>query len=149
MKLRVALLGIGLLISSVPPVQAYAAQAWAVTSPYHGQTFAYGTEWRRAWATSPRGNPRHLLLFLDYTNDPYIDNSNPREYDSFSFDFPSVRLQPDGRTFSYLAPNGRLIPVALKSSGFLGIEEIRLLPTSELIIDKPHGYLTLTLRVAE
>jgi hypothetical protein len=78
-----------------------------------------------------------------------VDRSNPRQYDNFSFDFPSVQLQPDGRTFAYRTPDGGLVPVARRKSGFLGIEEIDLLPTSELIIRQPHGSLTVLLRVVE
>jgi hypothetical protein len=147
MKRLSILLAGGLFLFSVLAARAYAPHVWYVTSPDHGQTFAYGTESHRAW--SSHRNPRHLLLFLDYTNDPFVDRSDPREYDNFSFDFPEVKLQPDGRTFSYRAPDGRAVPVALKSPGFLGIEEIKLLPTSKLIIEKSHGYLTLTLVIEE
>jgi hypothetical protein len=132
----------GWLLLALTCSRVYASQVWSVTSPDHEQTFAYGTETRRQW--SARGN--HLVLFIDFTNDPFVDRSNPRQYDSFSFDFPQVKLQPDGRTFSYRAPGGHLVPVALRHPGFLGIEEIELLPTSELIVFVPHGRLTLTLR---
>jgi hypothetical protein len=135
-------LAAGLLLA-VSSSRAQASQVWSITSPNHEQTFAYGTESHRSW--SARGN--HLLLFIDFTNDPFVDRGNPRQYDSFSFDFPQVKLQPDGRTFSYRAPGGRLIPVARRQPGFLGIEEIELLPTCDLLVVDPHGYLTLTLQV--
>jgi hypothetical protein len=147
MKHLILLLAVGLFLFPVPDARAQSPRVWYVTSPDHEQTFTYGTESHRAW--SSRGNPRHLLLFLDYTNDPFVDRTDPREYDSFSFDFPGVTLQPDGHTFSYRAPDGRVVAVARKSSGFLSFGEIRLLPTSDLVIAKPHGYLTLTLRIGE
>lgn len=125
--------------------RVYASHVWFVTSPDHEQTFAYGTESHRSW--SARGN--HLVLFIGYTNDPFVDQDNPRRYDSFSFDFPQVKLQPDDRTFSYRAPGGHLIPVARRHPGFLGIEEITLLPASDLLIGKRHGYLTLSLQILD
>jgi hypothetical protein len=147
MKRLAVLVAGGLSIFLACAARADLPRVWYVTSPEHDQTFAYGSESHRAW--SSYGNPPHLLLFLDYTNDPYVDRSNPREYDNFSFDFPNVKLQSDGHTFSYLTPGGHAIPVALKQAGFLGIDEIKLLPTSKLIIAKPHGYLTLTLMIEE
>ena len=123
-----------------------AAQAgiYHVTSPDHGQTFSYGSEQHRAWAE--RGSDRHLVVLLDYTNDPYVDRQNPREYDNFTFTFPGITRAADGHTFLYRAPNGRLIPVADRHPSFLG-NEIRLLPNAVLIIRKPHGYLTLVLEI--
>jgi hypothetical protein len=147
MKRLLILLAGGLFLLFVPAARAQAPHIWYVTSPDHEQTFSYGTESHRAW--SSHGSPRHLLLFLDYTNDPFVDRTDPREYDSFSFDFPGVKLQSDGRTFSYRAPDGRVIPVARRSSSFFSLGEIRLLPTSDLLIANPHGYLTLTLRIVE
>ncbi|MCE0498969.1 MAG: hypothetical protein LV481_13595 [Methylacidiphilales bacterium] len=145
MKSRVVLIAVGLFLFFVPAAWAHVPHVWSVTSPDHGQTFAYGSESHRAW--SSRGKTPHLLLYLDYTNDPYVNEDYPRLQDSFSFDFPNVKLQSDGRTFAYHAPDGRVLPVARRSPGFLGFEEIKLLPNSELIIEKPHGYLTLTLLI--
>jgi hypothetical protein len=135
----------GGLLLAVSCSRVEAAEVWSATSPDHEQTFAYGTETHREW--SARGN--HLVLFLDFTNDPFVDRDNPRQYDSFSFDFPQVKLQADGRTFSYRTPNGRLVPVARRQPGFLGIEEITLLPSSDLLVLAPHGYLTLTLQIID
>ena len=53
----------------------------------------------------------------------------------------------DGHTFSYLAPDGNRVPVATKQPDFLGINEIKLLPDASLVIDKPHGYLSLDIAV--
>jgi hypothetical protein len=145
MKPLTVLCLVGCLLLAFPCSRAYASHVWSATSPDHEQTFVYGTESHRSW--SVRGN--HLVLFISYTNDPFVDRSNPRQYDDFSFDFPQVRLQPDGRTFSYRAPDGRLVPVARKQPGFLGIEEITLLPNSDLLIDERHGYLTLSLQISE
>ena len=145
MKSLMVLCLTGCLLGAFPGSRAYAAHVWSVTSPDHEQTFAYGTESQRSW--SARGN--HLLLFIGYTNDPFVDRNNPRQYDFFSFDFPQVRLQPDGRTFSYHTPDGRLVPVAERHPGFLGVEEITLLPTSDLLIDERHGYLTLSLQIVD
>ena len=116
-----------------------------MTSPDHEQTFSYGTETDRVW-TERNG---HLALLLNFTNDPFVDRANPREYDNFTFGFPNVRLGKDGHTFYFHAPDGRDIPVAKKRSDFLGINEVKLLPTTFLIVNKPHGYLTLTLVVSE
>jgi hypothetical protein len=118
------------------------ADVWRIESPDHAQTFAYGSERHRAWAEEGRHN--HLVLFLSFTNDPYVSSIEPRQYDDFTFSFPNITLGKDGRTFYYHA-HGRSIAVAEKRSGFLGIEEIRLLPSAALVIDKPHGYLSLSL----
>jgi hypothetical protein len=120
---------------------------WSVASPDHEQTFAYGTEQRRAWAA--QGRDSHLVLLLDFTNDPYVDDDNPRRYDNFTFAFPNVALGKDGHTFFYHAPDGRPIPVASKRPGFLGIDEIKLLPNTCLRVTKPHGYLTVSLLIQD
>jgi len=119
--------------------------SWRVSSPDHEQTFAYGTETNRVW--TERGRDGHLVLLLDFTNDPYVDQDNPRRYDNFSFDFPTVKAGKDGRTFYYTTPEGHAVPVAEKRPDFLGIDEIKLLPNAELIVIKPHGYLTLVLAI--
>jgi hypothetical protein len=129
------------------PAKAYTRHVWQVTSPDHAQTFTYGSEQSRIWVT--RGADRHLALLLNFTNDPYVDRSSPREYDNFIFNFPGITLGPDGHTYYYRASNGRSLPVAAKRSGFLGVDEIKLLPTSYLAIKKPHGYLTLTLMIRD
>jgi hypothetical protein len=123
------------------------AHAYLIPSPTHEQTFAYGSERHQQWMTS--GSDRHLALATEFTNDPYVDRIEPRQYDDFTFDFPSVRLGADGRTFFYHAPNGRSVPVAERSAGFLGLEEVRLLDTSSLVVAKPHGYLSLLLIVTD
>jgi len=82
---------------------------------------------------------------LDFTNDPYVDNDNPRQYDNFTFDFPQVRLGTNGHTFYYHAPDGRSLPVAVNQADDVGVDEIKLLPTSFLVVRQPHGYLSLEL----
>jgi hypothetical protein len=134
--------GVILLLST--SAQAYTRHSWRIQSPTHEQTFAYGTETNRVWAQW--GRDKHLALLLSFTNDPYVDRSNPRQYDNFRFDFPSVTLGKDGHTFYYRAEDGRLIPVARKFPVFLG-DEIRLLPNAALSVVKPHGYLTVTILV--
>jgi len=138
-------MGAWLLITS--SAQADTRHFWRVPSPDHEQTFAYGSEQSRVWAE--RGRDRHLAVLLHFTNDPYVDGTNPRRYDNFIFSFPGVTLGKDGHTFYYHAPEGRSIPVAVKRPGFLGINEIRLLPNASLLIDKPHGYLSLSLAVQD
>lgn len=128
------------------PAAAF-AHVYVISSPTHEQTFAYGSERHQAWAM--RGPDRHLALNTEFTNDPYVDRSNPRQYDDFVFNFPNVRLGADGVTFYYHAPNGRRVPVATRHKDFLGISEIHLLDGSQLYIKKPHGYLTLGLVVVE
>jgi hypothetical protein len=123
------------------------AEVFRVVSPDHEQTFSFGMEQRRAWGE--RGPDRHLVLYLNYTNDPYVDRNNPREYDNFMFSFPTITRAQDGHTFMCRAPNGRLVPVADKHPSFLGIDQIRLLPNANLIIRKPHGYLTVLLEIEE
>ena len=120
-----------------------AASPTYVTSPDHAQTFAFGSEQNRAWTTQGR----HLALVLNFTNEPYVDSINPRCYDNFIFNFPRVTLGSDDRTFYYRTGEGRSIPVAVKQPGFLGMDEIRLLPGSRLMVEKPHGYLTAVLAV--
>ena len=126
-----------LLLLSAGPLSA----AVTVVSPDHGQTFAFGSERHREWLA--RGADRHLAIALHFTNDPYVDRDNPRQYDDFVFNFPNVRLGADGRTFFARDGHGGHTAVAERKRDFLGIEEIRLLPTSELLIDQRHGYLTL------
>lgn len=138
---------VALLLFNPTPARAYTQHVWELTSPDHNQTFAYGTEQNRVWVT--RGKERHLALLLSYTNDPFVDRNNPRQYDNFTFNFPNVKLGSDGHTYYYRTPDGRSLPVAVKRSDFLGIDEIKLLPSSYLVIKKPHGYLTLTLVIQD
>ena len=139
-----ALLGAFIL---APSAQADTRHVWRIPSPDHEQTWAFGSEQRRVWAE--RGSDRHLEVLLDFTNDPYVDRESPRQYDYFSFSFPGVTLGKDGHTFYYHTPGGRSIPVASKRPDFLGIDEIKLLPNAILIVDKPHGYLSLSLAIED
>lgn len=129
---------------SAPCAMAAKQHVWYVVSPDHGQTFTYGTEQSRVWATW--GRDRHLALQLNYTNDPFVSRTEAREYDNFIFNFPTILLGKDGRTFYLHTKDGRSIPVATKQEAFLGTE-IKLLPNAEVQIKKPHGYLTVTLMV--
>jgi hypothetical protein len=131
----------------VPSAQADTRHFWRVASPDHGQTFAYGTETNRVWAE--RGRDQRLAVLLNFTNDPYVDDDNPRRYDHFTFSFPGVTLGKDGRTFYYRTSNGRSISVASKRPDFLGVAEIHLLPNASLIVDQPHGYLSLSLVIQD
>ena len=143
-SIRLVLLCLGLggfFLAS--PAHGYTQRVWTIVSPDHGQTFTFGSEQNRAWAN--RGG--HLAVFLNYTNDPYVDRSDPRQYDNFTFNFPDVRLGADDRTFFYHTPAGAALAVATRESGFLGVDEIKLLPNSYLSIRKPHGFLTVTLMV--
>jgi hypothetical protein len=127
-----------LLAASV--THAFGRDYWKISSPDHEQTFAYGTEQSRvltAW-----GRDKHLAVLLSFTNDPYVDRQNPRQYDNFTFSFPSIMLGKDDQTFYFHAPDGRLIPVAKKHPVFVG-SDVRLLPNATLLVNKPHGYLTL------
>jgi len=121
-------------------------RAWVVASPSHGQTFAYGSEKHRQWIA--RGPDHHLALSTEFTNDPYVDRTEPRQYDDFIFDFPSITLGRSGRTFYYHAPGGRAVPVAIQHRGLFGLDEIDLLATSFLVLHKPHGFLSFDLVVA-
>jgi hypothetical protein len=143
--LGLAVVGAWLFIT--PSAQAHTWHFWRVASPDHEQTFAYGSETNRVWAE--RGRDRHLALLLDFTNDPYVDSDNPRRYDNFIFAFPDVTLGKDGRTFYYHPSDGRSIPVASKRPDFFGVNEIHLLPNASLIVDKPHGYLSLSLVIQD
>jgi hypothetical protein len=138
---------VGAWLFLAPSAQAYTRHFWCVPSPDHEQTFAYGSEQRRVWAT--RGHDSHLAVLLDFTNDPYVDQTNPRQYDNFIFAFPNVTLGKDGHTFYYHTSDGRSILVASKSPDFLGINEIHLLPNAYLKVDKPHGYLSLSLLIQD
>jgi hypothetical protein len=132
------------LLLGMAPAGATEAHVWEIKSPNHAQTFTFGSERRRAWI-NVHG---HLAVVLDFTNDPYVDRTNPREYDDFTFDFPGVVLGLDGRTF-YYHPRGknRPVPVAERYRGLFGLEEVRLLPSSFLVVEKPHGMLSLTLLI--
>ncbi len=135
-----------LWLLSAPTVLA-SSHAWRVESPDHGQTYAFGSEKRRAWMET--GPDRHLTLFMELTNDPYVDIDNPRRWDTFTFSFPSIRLGKDGRTFYYHDGEGNTVPVAQRRPGFLGITEIKLLPNASLNVSKVHGYLSLELFVED
>jgi hypothetical protein len=118
-----------------------AAGAWEVTSPDHAQTFTFGSERHREWIV--RGH--HLGVMIHFTNDPYVTQTEPRWYDDFSFDFPAIRRK--GNTFYYRPPGRRAsVPVAVVRSGLFG-DDVRLLPSSFLVVSKVHGFLTLTLIV--
>jgi hypothetical protein len=133
------------VLGAVSALGAPAPRPYVVPSPTHGQTYAFGSERNQQWLA--RGPDHHLALAAEFTNDPYVDRINPREYDDFTFDFPDIRLGRDGRTFYYHASNGRLVPVAQRHSGFLGLQDISLLPGSLLLVEKPHGYLSLSLLI--
>ena len=138
---------VGAWLFCTPPALASAPHFWRVASPDHEQTFAFGTEQNRVWAM--RGRDRHLAVLLSFTNDPFVDRQNPRQYDNFTFAFPGVTLGKDGRTFYYHASDGRSIPLASKRPDFLGIDEIKLLPNASLIVNQPHGYLSLALAIED
>ena len=76
-------LGVSLALTSPASARNY---FWQLTSPDHGQTWAYGSENDRVWKRW--GN--HLALLLTYTNDPFVDWQNPRQWENFRFDFPGV-----------------------------------------------------------
>ena len=119
---------------------------WYVTSPDHGQTYAYGSEQSRVWKML--GARDHLAVYMTFSNNPFAEGSNQR-FDTFTFNFLQVRLGPGGNTFFYQASNGLNLPVAARRHGFFGIVEIKLLPTAFLEVKKRHGYLTLTLIVGD
>lgn len=141
MKSILRLLALGAL--ALPAIAS--AHLYVIPSPTHEQTFTYGSEQHQAWVT--RGQDRHLAVVTEFTNDPYVDRFEPRQYDDFTFDFPNIQLGADRRTFFYHAAGGRAVAVAERYSGFLGLDEVRLLENAVLIIKKPHGYLTLNLLV--
>jgi hypothetical protein len=115
---------------------------WKVVSPDHEQTYAYATETNRVW----KNWNGHLAVLLTFSNDPFVDRQNPRELDNFRFDFPNVRLGSDN-TFYYHTASGRSIPVAMIRSGFLGFDEVHLLPSASAVVSRPHGYITVYLNV--
>jgi hypothetical protein len=124
---------------------AYAKDGyWKLVSPDHEQTYAYGSETNRVW----KNWKGHLALLLTFTNDPFVDRQNPRQWDNFRFDFPNVRLGADGRTFNYRTSDGRSIPVAAIRPVFLG-DEVRLLPNASAMVSRPHGYITVYLNVLD
>ena len=118
---------------------------WKLVSPDHEQTYAYGTETNRVW----RNWNGHLALLLTFTNDPFVDRQNPRQWDNFRFDFPNVRIGADGRTFFYHTSDGRRIEVATVKHDFLGFDEVRLLPNTSAVVSRPHGYITVYLNVLD
>jgi hypothetical protein len=117
------------------------AETWDVPSPDQNQTFAYGSERSRQWFA--QGG--HLALAIHFTNDPYVDTINFRQYDDFVFNFPNLTLGKDGKTFFFHPAQNRPIPVAVKR-GLLGTS---LLPSSYLSVSKVHGLVTLTLVVSD
>jgi hypothetical protein len=138
--MKIVLAGLALALG-FPTIAA--AHLYLASSPTHEQTFAYGSERHQAWIVSGPGH--HLALAAEFTNDPYVDRVNPRQYDDFTFDFPAIRLGVDGKTFFYHSPRGQPVPVAERHKGLFGLDEVRLLPNAELLIQKPHGYLSVEL----
>jgi len=130
----------------VNSLQAATQHVWYLTSPDHGQTYAYGSETNRVW--TERGPDHHLALYSTFSNEPFAQGGN-RRYDYFTFNFPHVTLGSDGVTFFYHSTNKISLVVAARQHGFLGVTEINLLPTSYLVVKKVHGYLTLTLVVSD
>ena len=120
---------------------------WVVPSPTHEQTYAYGSEAHQAWVAE--GKDRHLALSAEFTNEPHVDRVEPKQYDDFTFAFPDITLGKDGRTFYYHPPGGRSVPVAVRRPDFLGVNEIKLLDNSILVMKSPHGYLSLELIVRD
>jgi hypothetical protein len=118
---------------------------WKIASPDHEQTYAYGTETNRVW----RLWGQHLALLLTFTNDPFVDRTNPRQWDNFRFEFPNVRIGADGKTFYYHTADGRRIPVAAFRPGFLGIEQVRLLANADVVVSRPSGYITVYLNLLD
>jgi hypothetical protein len=135
----------GAWIALMAPGTADTAHFWQVFSPDHEQTYAYGTETNRFWKLW-RG---HLALFLEFSNDPAVDRNNPRQYDNFRFDFPTIRIGANGDTLYLHTEDGRRIPVASLWHDFFGFEEVRLLPNANVIVDRPHGYITVHLDVLD
>jgi hypothetical protein len=133
-------------LASVSPIRASSEHIWYVTSPDHGQTYAYGSEQSRVWKML--GSHDHLAVYMTFNNNPFAEGSNQR-FDTFTFNFPQVRLGPGGHTFFYSAANGLDLPVAARDRGFFGIVEIKLLPTAFLQVKKQHGFLTLTLIIGD
>jgi len=139
-----AILRLAAVLLAMVPLAA-SARLFVVASPTHEQTFAYGSERHQQWMT--RGPDRHLALSAEFTNDPYVDKVNPRQYDDFIFDFPDIRLSRDGRTFYYHPAHGNPVSVAERHAGLFGLESIHLLDHADLVIRKPHGLLSLVLIV--
>ena len=119
------------------------AGVWTVPSPDKGQTFSYGSERHRAWVAQGR----HLEVLIEFTNDPYVDQVNFRQYDDFSFSFPDITLGPDRKTFFYHPKSDKAVAVAVRQAGLFGAD-VRLLPSSRLLIEKRHGLLHLSLLVS-
>ncbi len=112
---------------------------WVVPSSNQEQTYAYGSESHHQWIN----RSGHLALYVEFTNDPYVDRINTRQYDDFEFEFPSIRLGADGRTF-YLRPfHEAAVPVAAKRSG----QGIGLLASSLMTVRKVHGIVTIILSI--
>ncbi len=141
------LLAFAAWLAVAPSAFASGTHFWRLVSPDHEQTFAYGSETNRVLAEW--GRDGHLAVRLNFTNDPFVDWDNPRQYDDFRFDFPAVRVGADGRTFYYRTSEGRAIPVAVKRADFLGVEEVRLLPNASLVVARPHGFITVYLNVLD
>ncbi len=139
-----AVLAAGAWLAVAAPLFA-ANHFWELTSPDHAQTWAYGNETNRVWKDW-RG---HLALLLTFTNDPDVGWDNPRQWDNFRFDFPNLRLGADGRTFYYHTAEGRRIPVATRRPDFLGIDEVKLLPSAHAVISRPSGTITVSLHVVD
>ena len=112
---------------------------WLVPSSNHEQTFAYGSERHHQWIN----RNGHLALYIEFTNDPYVDRINIRQYDDFEFEFPLVRVGVDGRTFYFRPPHGSMVPVATTRPW----QGINLLPSSFMIIQKIHGRVTIILNI--
>ena len=132
---------LGLALLNFAALQPWAHESlWLVPSSNHEQTFAYGSERHNQWVN----RHGHLALVIEFTNDPYVDRINPRQYDDFEFEFPSIRLGADHQTFYYYPPHRDRVAVAVNKGILRGII---LVPTSSMTIQKVHGMVTIFLMV--
>jgi len=79
-----------------------AAHLFVVSSPTHGQTFAYGSEQHQAWLA--RGADRHLALTTEFTNDPYVDRTTRASSTILFSIFPKCGWEPMGAHFITIVP---------------------------------------------
>lgn len=122
------------------------ADAIAIASPHHPQTFAYGEMiGHQLYLPCVNGD---LVARVTFSNSPYAGDNEPRRDESFDFDFPGVRFDPAQRIFFARNGHGELIPVARFRKN-LFLDNVDLAPGAKIYLLKDSGRVTAILTASD
>ncbi len=82
MKFSHSCLLAALLVATIATARG---EIWKVGSPDHRQTYAYGSERHRQRLLLGK----HLGIYMEFTNDPYVGWTETRQFDDFVFGSPT------------------------------------------------------------